>query len=124
MQASRFKPILKPLYAAILIGLAHPAPAQEAEDVIRTEDISVFGQGEVRQVQNISRDDLQKAAPGANPIKVLEKLPGVHFQSADPLGTNEWSSRLTVRGFTQQYLGYTLDDIPLGDSAYAAHNGL
>jgi iron complex outermembrane receptor protein len=112
------------LYAALLVGLAHPAHAQEAEEVVRTEDISVFGQGEARQVQNISKEDLQKSAPGANPIKVLEKLPGVHFQSSDPLGNNEWSSRLTVRGFTQQYLGYTLDDIPLGDSAYAAHNGL
>ncbi|MDR0674156.1 MAG: TonB-dependent receptor [Zoogloeaceae bacterium] len=120
MQGFRFRP----LYAAILLGFAYPVCAQEAEDAVQTEDISVFGQGEVRQVQNITREDLQKSAPGANPIKVLDKLPGVHFQSADPLGTNEWSSRLTVRGFTQQYLGYTLDDIPLGDSAYAAHNGL
>ncbi|MDR2366031.1 MAG: TonB-dependent receptor [Zoogloeaceae bacterium] len=121
MQNLRFRPLF---YAMTLIGFAHPVCAQEAEDAVQTEDISVFGQGEVRQVQNITREDLQKAVPGANPTKVLEKLPGVHFQSADPLGANEWSSRLTVRGFTQQYLGYTLDDIPLGDSAYAAHNGL
>jgi iron complex outermembrane receptor protein len=115
----------KPLYAAVLLALTPGVVwAQESGDAIQTEDISVFGQGEARQVQNISREDLQKAAPGSNPTKVLEKLPGVHFQSSDPLGTNEWSSRLTVRGFTQAYLGYTLDGIPLGDSAYAAHNGL
>ena len=118
----------KPLYAALLLAfgnaLAFSAVAQEADNAVKTEDVSVFGQGEARQVNNVSKEDLQKVPPGTNPIKVLEKLPGVHFQSSDPFGTNEWSSRLTVRGFTQQYLGYTLDGIPLGDSAYAAHNGL
>jgi iron complex outermembrane receptor protein len=121
----RFRP--KRLHAAVLLAFANTlmgtAIAQQS-GAVQTEDVSVFGQGEARQVQNITKEDLQKAVPGASPIKVLEKLPGVHFQSSDPYGTNEWSSRLTVRGFTQQYLGYTLDGIPLGDSAYAAHNGL
>jgi iron complex outermembrane receptor protein len=48
----------------------------------------------------------------------------VNFQSADPFGANEWSTRLTVRGFAQNQLGFTLDGVPLGDMSYANHNGL
>jgi hypothetical protein len=55
---------------------------------------------------------------------VLNKLPGVNFQSADSFGTYEWSARITLRGFNQNQLGFTLDDIPLGDMSYANYNGL
>lgn len=112
---------IKPLHALVLGALAQQAFAQSA---VQTEDISVFGQGETRQVQNITRDDLSKALPGTSPLKVLEKLPGVHFESADPFGAYEWSTRFSVRGFNQNYMGFTLDDVPLGDMSYGNNNGL
>jgi iron complex outermembrane receptor protein len=86
--------------------------------------VEVTGTGQSRQVQNISRADLQQATPGTSPLKTLEKLPGVSFQSADPFGSYEWSTRFSIRGFTQNQLGFTLDDIPLGDMAYGNSNGL
>jgi 2,4-dienoyl-CoA reductase-like NADH-dependent reductase (Old Yellow Enzyme family) len=61
---------------------------------------------------------------GTSPLKSIEKLPGVNFQSADPYGAYEWSTRIVVRGFNQNQLGFTLDDVPLGDMSYANHNGL
>ncbi|MBI3526162.1 MAG: TonB-dependent receptor [Betaproteobacteria bacterium] len=117
---------LKPICILLTSVFAHGAIAQESSDggAIPTIRISVFGQNQTRQVQNISRDDLIKAVPGSSPLNVLEKLPGVNFSSADTYGAYEWSTRLTVRGFNQNQLGFTLDDVPLGDMSYSNHNGL
>ena len=48
----------------------------------------------------------------------------MNFQSADPFGSYEWSTRIVVRGFNQNQLGFTLDGVPLGDMSYGNHNGL
>lgn len=108
--------------------IASPAMAQQvnlpAETETTEDEIVVFGQGETRQVQEISSKELLILAPGTSPLKAIEKLPSVNFQSADPFGTYEWSSRVSIRGFNQNQLGYTLDGIPLGDSTYGNNNGL
>lgn len=88
------------------------------------DTVQIFGKGQTRQVQNITRDDLAAALPGASPLKTLQKLPGVSFQSADAFGSYEWSTRLSVRGFSQGQLGFTLDAIPLGNMSYGNNNGL
>ncbi len=62
--------------------------------------------------------------PGTSAIKVVEKLPGVNFQSADAFGAYEWSTRITIRGFNQNQIGFTLDGVPLGDMSYGNFNGL
>ena len=110
--------VASPLYAADE-GIADDAIAAEAAD-----EIVVFGRGETRQVQELNSKELLILAPGTSPLKAIEKLPSVNFQSADPFGTYEWSSRVTIRGFNQNQLGYTLDGIPLGDSTYGNNNGL
>ncbi len=95
-----------------------------ADEVAAEDSIVVFGAGQTRQVQQLDSDDLSILAPGTSPLKAIEKLPSVNFQSADPFGTYEWSSRVSIRGFNQNQLGYTLDGIPLGDSSYGNNNGL
>jgi iron complex outermembrane receptor protein len=102
---------------------AAPAAATPAAPA-KTEVVTTFGRGQTRQVQNISREDLAKVVPGTSPLKTLEKLPGVSFQSADPFGNYEWSTRFSIRGFSQTQLGFTLDDVPLGDMSYGNNNGL
>ncbi|MGB5077261.1 MAG: TonB-dependent receptor [Sphingorhabdus sp.] len=98
-------------------------PVEEA-DASGESEIIVFGRGETRQVQELNSKELLILAPGTSPLKAIEKLPSVNFQSADPFGTYEWSSRVSIRGFNQNQLGYTLDGIPLGDSTYGNNNGL
>ncbi len=115
------------LLAGVALGSV-PAMAQQSNapttaDSEETE-IVVFGKGETRQVQEVSSKELLILAPGTSPLKAIEKLPSVSFQSADPFGTYEWSSRVSIRGFNQNQLGYTLDGIPLGDSSYGNNNGL
>lgn len=114
-----------PLAAAIGVMLiTATSRAQDAAGNQVLEEVVVFGQGETRQVQTVTAQQIDLLPPGTSPLKAIEKLPGVNFQSADPYGAYEWSTRITVRGFNQNRLGYTLDDVPLGDMTYGNHNGL
>ncbi|WP_431259469.1 TonB-dependent receptor [Roseateles chitinivorans] len=82
------------------------------------------GRGQLRSVQSLSQTEFDNALAGSSPLATVARLPGVNFQSADGLGNYEWSTRFTVRGFSQNQLGFTLDDVPLGDMSYGNFNGL
>ena len=120
--------------AALLMGMATSAGAQvmaaaaatasDGAESAAVEEIVVMGRGESRQVQTVSGEELTLETPGASPLKLVEKLPNVNFQSADPFGSYEWSARISIRSFNQNQLGFTLDDVPLGDMTYGNHNGL
>ncbi|HWQ87807.1 TonB-dependent receptor [Brevundimonas sp.] len=88
------------------------------------DDVVVFGLGQSRQQASITEAAIAIEAPGTSPLKAIERLPGVSFQSADAFGNYEWSARITLRSFNQNQLGFTLDGLPLGDMSYGAHNGL
>ncbi|MFZ6658948.1 TonB-dependent receptor [Undibacterium sp. TJN19] len=110
--------------ACILVLQALALIAHAEETTPQVETVTVLGTGQSRQVQNITRNDMTKVAPGTSPLKTLDKLPGVSFQSADPFGAYEWSTRFSIRGFNQSQLGFTLDNVPLGDMSYGNNNGL
>ncbi|MTJ81025.1 MAG: TonB-dependent receptor [Telmatospirillum sp.] len=88
------------------------------------DTIVISTEGEKRQVQSIDQQALLDAAPGTSPIKAISELPGVNYTSADSFGAYEWATRISVRGFNQNQLGFTLDDVPLGDMTYGNWNGL
>jgi len=88
------------------------------------DTLSVTGRGEARQVQRVLAEDMKALPPGTSPLKLLITKPGVHFESSDVTGAYEWSTSISLRGFNQRRLGYTLDDIPLGDMSYGNSNGL
>lgn len=103
------------------------APPSASEDPTTTDpqdDIIIIGKGETRQVQQLSERDFALLTPGTSPLKAIEKLPSVNFQAADPFGAYEWSQRVSIRGFNQNQIGFTLDGIPLGDGSYGNTNGL
>ncbi|TVV74527.1 TonB-dependent receptor [Sphingomonas solaris] len=108
------------------------AQAQAADTLAITDvaaeaggsDIVVLGFGQARQVQTLSNADITRLTPGTTAIKAISKLPGVNYQAADAFGAYEWSSRITLRGFNQNQLGFTLDGVPLGDMSYGNSNGL
>ena len=99
------------------------AQAQTASSAI-AEEIIVYGQGESRQVQTLGAIDIAAVAPGTSPLQIIQKMPGVNYQAADPFGAYEWAVRISVRGFNQNQLGFTLDGVPLGDMSYGNSNGL
>jgi iron complex outermembrane recepter protein len=106
------------------LAAAETAPATDAQSATTLDSISVIGRGEARQVQRVTAEDMKVLPPGANPLKLLATKPGVHFESADATGAYEWSTTISLRGFNQNRLGYTLDGIPLGNMAYGNSNGL
>jgi iron complex outermembrane receptor protein len=127
--------------AALCASLAHAAPAVDAAvqvpaadapaapaiqdttpaGAIATVEISTR---KTRSSVAMSGNEIQKVLPGVNPLKALETLPGVSFQTADPWGNNEQNLSLFVHGFNGQQLGYTMDGVPLGDQQYGNYNGL
>jgi iron complex outermembrane recepter protein len=113
--------------AAVSAGSAAYADtvAAEAADMTSSiETVVVLGTGETRQVESISQQDIETVAPGTSPIKAISGLPGVNYQASDPYGAYEWGVRVSVRSFNQNQMGFTLDDMPLGDMSYGNYNGL
>lgn len=89
-----------------------------------TEVVNVTAPGEVRTEQTVSEETLKELAAGTSPIRAVAQLPSVNFTAADPYGTYEWAVRISMRGFNQNQLGFTLDEVPLGDMSYGNWNGL
>ena len=113
------------VFGGVMLSAA-PAMAQTvgSEPVAALDEIVVFGLGQSRQQASISEAAIAIEAPGTSPLKAIERLPGVSFQSADAFGNYEWSARIVLRSFNQNQLGFTLDGVPLGDMSYGNHNGL
>ena len=104
--------------AAALLSCADLTCAEETATTTTAEEprtIVVIGQGESRQTQTLSNDDLSLKVSGTSPIKLIASLPGVNYTAADPFGAYEWATDINIRGFQKNQLGYTLDGIPLGE---------
>ena len=110
--------------AAVLPAVAQQPATTPAADVAQLEEVVIFSRGIARQQQQVTVEQMDYLPAGTSPLKAIEKLPGVNFQSADPFGAYEWSTRIVVRGFNQNQMGFTLDGVPLGDMSYGNHNGL
>lgn len=139
-----FRPSLIALAAATLCAAAaHAAPVEETPatpaaaavagdtapaiqdttpaGAIATVEISTR---KTRSSVAMSGVEIQKVLPGMNPLKAIQSLPGVSFQTADPWGNNEQNLSLFVHGFNAQQMGFTMDGVPLGDQSYGNYNGL
>ncbi|WP_420238101.1 TonB-dependent receptor [Telmatobacter bradus] len=92
--------------------------------ITTSDTIVVTAPGEDRVEQEIPLTVLKEETAGTSPIKSLSQMPSVNYQSADSFGSYEWAVRISVRGFNQNQLGFTLDDVPLGDMSYGNWNGL
>ncbi len=102
--------------AAVSNSSAKKAPGEES--------IVVVAKHSARSAVSLSGREIQKILPGTNPLKALQTLPGVVYETADPWGNNEQNITLYIHGFNAQQLGYTLDGVPLGDQNYGNFNGL
>jgi hypothetical protein len=120
--------------ATLCASLAHAAPADDVpaaaapgiQDTTPTGAIATveISTRKTRSSVALSGAEMQKVLPGVNPLKALQSLPGVSFQTADPWGNNEQNLSLFIHGFNGQQLGYTMDGVPLGDQQYGNYNGL
>jgi hypothetical protein len=111
---------------------AAPAHAADAIAAAADDDASGTGVSELvvtalpttRSAVALETQEIQKVLPGVSPLKAIQTLPGVLYETADPWGNNEQNVSLFVHGFSTQQLGYTMDGVPLGDQQYGNYNGL
>jgi len=89
-----------------------------------TETIIVSATGEARHSEAITDQTMQDLGTAASPLRALAMLPSVNYTASDPYGTDEFGLKISLRGFNQNQLGFTLDDVPLGDMSYGNWNGL
>jgi iron complex outermembrane receptor protein len=104
------------------IAAEDAATQQPNEDDL--EAIVVTANRATRSSVAMGAVEAQKVLPGISPLKAIEALPGVVYETADPWGNNEQNESLVIHGFTTQQLGYTMDGVPLGDQQYGNYNGL
>jgi len=103
---------------------AASGPTSDAGASSTVGEVFVTAAKTTRSSVLISGTETQKLLPGISPLKAIETLPGVVFETADPWGNNEQNEALFVHGFSTQQLGYTMDAVPLGDQQYGNYNGL
>lgn len=108
-----------PAWAADAVSAATPTDSGSA-----VSEVMVTLAKTTRSSVLISGTETQKLLPGISPLKAIETLPGVIYETADPWGNNEQNEALFVHGFSTQQLGYTMDGVPLGDQQYGNYNGL
>jgi len=103
---------------------AEAAAASDLDAPTTVSELVVTNSKTTRSAVAIGTEEVQKILPGISPLKAIQTLPGVLYETADPWGNNEQNEFLFVHGFSTQQLGYTMDGVPLGDQAYGNYNGL
>ena len=112
------------LGAVCLPAHADESPSQPADATNDMQEIVVTTEKTTRSSVSLGGLEVQKLLPGDSPLKAVETLPGVIYETADPWGNNEQNESLVIHGFTTQQLGFTMDGVPLGDQQYGNYNGL
>lgn len=78
-----------------------------------------------KAVSTVTRAAIQQAAPGANFTQAIESIPGVITSTDDFTGLND--GNYTIRGFTSDEIGTTVNGAPINDSGnyqvYASEYG-
>ncbi|MFT8807868.1 TonB-dependent receptor [Gluconobacter sp.] len=70
-------------------------------------------QDAAKSVSAISRDYIEKQAPGQDPMQLIALLPGANVSSSDPAGLT--GSHMSARGLDQTQMGFTLEGFPIND---------
>jgi iron complex outermembrane receptor protein len=62
--------------------------------------------------------EIRFQSPNASVLNAIAQLPGVNISQGDPFGGDDWSTRIVIRGFDTDQLGYTVDGLPIGQTGY------
>ena len=86
---------------------------------VHGQDLSLGGglmsiQTAPKAVSTISRDAIEKAAPGGTFVQMIDSIPGVVASTDDYTGLND--GNYSIRGFTSDEIGATVNGAPINDS--------
>ncbi|WP_240775357.1 TonB-dependent receptor [Neokomagataea tanensis] len=77
-------------------------------------------QSGVKSVSTVGQDYIMKQAPMATAFQLISLLPGANVATTDPMGFSP-NTDLTVRGLSNDSIGYVLEGMPMND--LAAYSG-
>ncbi|WP_282824197.1 TonB-dependent receptor [Pelomonas sp. V22] len=119
--------------APVLAQSAAPAPAKEEDGAPRAKDdkvrlgtITIVGEGgklgagqmlnedTVKSRSTVTRDSTDKDRATGNPYQALALLPGINTFNYD--GTGLFGGGMTIRGFSSDQIGFTINGVPVNDS--------
>ena len=91
-----------------------------AENV--TEEIIAVGQP-IAQANNVTDDSMKEQQSAITSVFAsVDNLPGISISEGDTFGSDDWSTTVSMRGYSinlnEQQLGMTVDGIPNGGSNY------
>lgn len=86
------------------------------------EEISVVAKKLSHANHVIDPSMVKQQSSVSSVLAVMDNLPGISINEGDAFGGDDWSTSITMRGFSidgnQQQLGMTIDGIPNGGSNY------
>jgi outer membrane receptor for Fe3+-dicitrate len=117
------------LGACSLLAFSATAIAQNTQPKVTdynadsdVEEIQVTGRKTTFANNTTNQVMLDQQPDAASVLSVLNTLPGIFVSEGGPFGSDDWSTTLTVRGFTvglsEQQIGMTIDGLPNGNSNY------
>src|SRR5258708_3598191 len=107
-------------FASIWASESAAAPAPAADDTIALDKFVV--ESAATPTANTLADKAMISAqqsPVSSALNATKYLPGVNLSQGDTFGGDDWSTRLTIRGFNENQLGFTIDDVASGFTGYA-----
>ncbi|WP_308909127.1 TonB-dependent receptor [Pseudokordiimonas caeni] len=115
------------LGAGSLLAFAVAAHAEETSTVGGAEDMAideiVISARKTTYANNATDAIMMDQKPAASSVlAVVDSLPGMFIAEGGPFGSDDWSTTVSVRGFTvslsEQQVGMTIDGLPNGNSNY------
>jgi iron complex outermembrane receptor protein len=108
---------------AIASALSLPVLATEKqENESKMEEVTVVAKKSSHANHVVESSMIKQQSPASSILAVMDNLPGISINEGDAFGGDDWSTSITMRGFTidgnQQQLGMTIDGIPNGGSNY------
>ena len=105
---------------SMAVAMAVSTPAYANDNVI--EEVTVTAKPTSYANNVIEPAMLEQQSSVSSVLSVIDNLPGISINEGDAFGGDDWSTTITMRGFSidsnQQQLGMTIDGIPNGGSNY------
>jgi len=116
--ASSVKPLSS---AATTAKKADAAASVDKADSLKTktlEAVVVSGHSVAFTNNELPPVLLKFSAPLTSVVDAVNLLPGVNVTPGGVFDSDDWSMGITMRGFTQDQLGFTVDGLPNGATSY------
>lgn len=112
-------PTIRPLSLSIAFILSSQSVCASTSEI---EEVSVVAKKISYANHQIDTSMAQQQNTVSSVLGLIDNLPGISINEGDAFGGDDWSTSITMRGFSidgnQQQLGMTVDGIPNGGSNY------